>query len=414
MRHRPLYAALSAFAEEAAWQLTEETADAEVPFEVVEARGGRRDTPLYCYRPLTGAFIRDRVGILERLPSYPPAARALEALDGVGDYLRAHGEPRVPVGPRERADAALRVFVSRVFSEATEFVITPERLDRAYRELEESLLDGRAAAVVIAPLHGLRLESPEVALGQGLALVRGDELADAPDEAVWHAGCDEPCVLACLTVTADPGAPAPLTEATLRFGRLLTALRLYDRVRVALGPVAWERAGSGPWKLRDLGTRGRAHGTLEIAVPAEDELRGFCNLVARRTPRRGELAWALRRYELGCERPSAGEALTDHLLALRALLEPEGAQSGRLAGRVAALCAVEQERAATTERIAQAVLLERAIVAGVAPADGGVEALLAELTDHLRALLRDVLCGHLDADLRALADRLLADSGQPA
>ncbi|HEV7883980.1 MAG TPA: hypothetical protein VGO81_10445, partial [Solirubrobacteraceae bacterium] len=132
------------------------------------------------------------------------------------------------------------------------------------------------------------------------------------------------------------------------------------------------------------------------------------------TPRSGELAWALRRYELGCERPSAYEALTDHLLALRALLEPEGPQSGRLAGRVAALCAVEEERAAVTGRIAHAASMERAIVAGLAPADGGVEALLAEVTGHLRALLRDVLCGHLDSDLRALADQLLAESGAAA
>ena len=142
MRHRPLHAALSAFADEAAWQLTEATSDgAEVPFEIVESRGARRDTPLYCYRPLTDAFIRDRVGVFGRLPTYPPAARALAGLDGVGDYLREQGEPRIPIDPRELADAALRVFISRVFSEATEFVITPERLDRAYAELEASLLE---------------------------------------------------------------------------------------------------------------------------------------------------------------------------------------------------------------------------------------------------------------------------------
>jgi hypothetical protein len=58
--------------------------------------------------------------------------------------------------------------------------------------------------------------------------------------------------------------------------------------------------------------------------------------------------------------------------------------------------------------------MERAIVAGLAPADGGVEALLAEVTGHLRALLRDVLCGHLDSDLRAVADQLLAQAGAAA
>ena len=415
MRHHPLHAALSAFAEEAAWQLTSDTEHgAEVPFELVQTRGARRDTPLYCYRPLTDAFIRERVGVLGRLSTYPAAVHALAAFDGVGDYLRAQGEPRVPVDPRERADAALRVFISRVFCEATEFVITHERLQRAYLELQDALLDGRAEAVVVAPVLGLRLVSAEVPMGQGLALVRGDELEEAPSEAVWHAGADEPCVLACLTLTNDPGAPAPLSEATVRFRRLLTALRLYDPVRVALGPIAWERTGAGPWSIGSLSTGGRAHGLLVIAEAAEDELRAFCNLVARRTPRAGELAWALRRYELGCERQGAFEALTDHLLALRALLEPEGPQSGRLAGRVAALCATEERRAAVTERVAHAVSLERAIVAGLAPADGGVEALLAEIAGHLRALLRDVLCGHLDSDLRAVADQLLAESSAAA
>ena len=415
MRHRPLHAALSAFADEAACQLADATADgAEVPFEIIESRGARRDTPLYCYRPLTETFIRDRVGVLELLPSYPAAARALAALDGVGDYLREQSEPRVPVEPRERADAALRVFVSRVFSEATEFILTPDRFDRAYSELEDALLEGRAEAVVVAPLLGLRLVSAEVPLGQGLSLIRGEELPDAPAEAVWPSNADEPSVLVCLTLTNDPGAPAPMSEASVRFRRLLTALRLYDPVRVALGPVAWERTGAGPWSIGGLGTSGRPNGVLEIDEPAEDELRAFCNLTARRTPRAGEIAWALRRFELGCERPNAFDALTDHLLALRALLEPEGPQSGRLAGRVAALCATPEQRQQVTERIAHAASLERAFVAGLAPVDGGVEKLLAEVTGHLRALLRDVLCGHLDSDLRSVADELLAQSSATA
>ena len=67
-----------------------------------------------------------------------------------------------------------------------------------------------------------------------------------------------------------------------------------------------------------------------------------------------------------------------------------------------------------TERIAYAASLERSIIAGMAPSDGGIDKLLAEVTWHLRALLRDVLCGHLDADLRGLADRLLADEGAAA
>jgi len=67
-----------------------------------------------------------------------------------------------------------------------------------------------------------------------------------------------------------------------------------------------------------------------------------------------------------------------------------------------------------TERIAHAVSLERAVIAGLAPTDGSVQVLLAEVTAHLRALLRDVLCGHLDSDLRSVADELLAHEGAAA
>jgi hypothetical protein len=47
-------------------------------------------------------------------------------------------------------------------------------------------------------------------------------------------------------------------------------------------------------------------------------------------------------------------------------------------------------------------------MAGLATPAQGVSELVDELTEHLRALLGDALCGHLDADLRAAADALLS------
>ena len=44
------------------------------------------------------------------------------------------------------------------------------------------------------------------------------------------------------------------------------------------------------------------------------------------------------------------------------------------------------------------------------PPARGAEELCAELGDHLRALLRDVVCGHLDGDLVAVAEGLLAEA----
>jgi hypothetical protein len=161
-----------------------------------------------------------------------------------------------------------------------------------------------------------------------------------------------------------------------------------------------------------LGASGRPRSVTFIARSQEDELRAFHSLIARRAPVTGEVAWALARFEMGCERIAPFEALTDHLLALRALLEPEGPGTGRLAGRLAALCAQPSERAALTQRTAQAVALERAVMGGRAP-EPGVDALVSELAEHLRAILRDVLCGHLDADVCGLADELLAEVAAP-
>jgi hypothetical protein len=413
MRNRTLHGLLEAFTEEAGLQLAAETANgAEVPFEVVEERGTRAS--LYCYRPLTGGFIRERMNLLDRLPGYLPAARAIAAIDGIDAYLRRRGEPRVPVEPRERADAVLRSFLSAVFADCSEFGFQPERFAAAYAELEATLYEGRQVATVVAPLLGLGLESDELALGDGLALVRADALEDAPPDALLatpgEAG--HGCVLAVLTIEGERIAGAPITVARTRFRRLLGALRLFEEGAFALGSLAWWRIDGGSWQQAPLGTgsgtRLRAHTT--IVATQEDELRAFCSLVARRTPRAGEVAWALSRFEMACERPAPFDAITDVLLALRALLEPEGPESGRLAQRLSAICALPQERAALAERAARAVTLEHAIVAGLAQAEAGADELVDEMTGYLRALLRDVLCGHLDSDLRTLADELLAEA----
>src|SRR5579884_540787 len=411
MRNTTLHSVVEAFATEASMQLTAETSSgAEVPFELVEAAGGPRvRVPLYCYRPLTGSFIEDRLGLLAAMPTYAPALRALSVLDGVEAYLRQRGETRIPPGPRECADAALRAFLSAVYAERTEFGFDPDRFEAAYEELERALYQGRAATTVVAPLLGIALdpETTEIALGEGLSLMRGDAFEDAPSEAVWGEG-EEAHVLIVLSTAQDREAPAPLSLARARFRRTLTALRLFERGGYALGPVAWTRIDTGAWRSVALGGSGRPGLPLLIAAEQEDELRAFCNLVARRTPRTGEIAWALARFEMGCERLAPFEALTDYLLALRALLEPEGPASGRLAGRLAAICARPEDRTEMAERVARTISLEKAVIAGVAPPEPGGDALVEELAEHLRAVLRDALCGHLAPDVRGLADELLA------
>jgi hypothetical protein len=411
VRNGTLHGVIEAFAAEAAMALCAETASgAEIPFELVDAAAGPRGrVPLYCYRPLTGAFIDERLRMLSGLPTYAPAVRMLCGLEGLDAYLRQRGESRIPSEHRDLADAALRTFLSVVYADRGDFEFDEERFEQAYDELELSLYEGRAMTTVVSPLLGIALDddTTEVALGDGLALVRGDTLEDAPGDAVWG-DADDPQVLIVLTVAQDRAAPAPVSVARVRFRRTLTALRLFEPGGFALGPVAWTRIDAGTWRSTPLGGSGRPRLITRIPAEQEDELRAFCNLVARRTPRGGEIAWALSRFEMGCARLAPFEALTDYLLALRALLEPEGRSSGRLAGRLAAICAKPEDRATVAERIAHAISLERAVITGIAPAQTGVDGLVQEISEMLRALLRDVLCGHLEADLCAVADELLA------
>ncbi|HWF50978.1 MAG TPA: hypothetical protein VG294_10095 [Solirubrobacteraceae bacterium] len=412
MRNRTLHQLLEDFTAQAAGQLEAETAEgAEVPFELVEEPGG--SAPLYCYRPLTGDFIRERHAGLTALPTYAPAARMLATAEGLDAYLRGRAGPPVPTEARERADAALRAFLGHVFAERSEFGFDPERFGAAYAELELALYEGSRMTTVIAPLLGVALDpgTDEVPLGEGLSLQSGNSLTDAPSDAVWGES-DEPNVLIVLTITGEstPQGRSPISTARVRFRRALTALRLFERGGYALGPLAWARADAGLWRPFALGSSGRPRGITVIPAGEEDELRAFCSLISRRTPSGGELAWALSRFEMGRERLAPFEALTDYLLALRALLEPEGPASGRMAQRLAVLCAKPADRGALAERAAHAISLERAVISGLAPAEPGVDTLVDELSENLRALLRDVLCGHLDADLREVADYLLAEA----
>jgi hypothetical protein len=63
--------------------------------------------------------------------------------------------------------------------------------------------------------------------------------------------------------------------------------------------------------------------------------------------------------------------------------------------------------------VARAIELERAVISGRARERASSEDLVRAIADNLRALLRDVICGHLDADLGSLADGLLAATESP-
>ncbi len=417
MRNAALHRCLETFAVDASARLSRHAgAGEDVPFELCE-EGGPDSAALYCYRPLTDRFIRERRRSLGELASHGQAVRVLAECEAIDMYLSARGEVRIPGDRLGRAALALESFLCAMYVERTEFGFEPAHFETAYAELERIVYADREALMVVAPVLGISLDADttELVLGDGLSLIRGDALADAPREAVWGDG-EHPSVLAVLTVDGERARHGTVALARTRFRRLLSALRLFERGTYALGPLAWAQTSAGGWRTVQTGASGRTGGTrLLTIIPAvqEEELRAFWRLVGRRGGAAGsaELAWALARFEMGCERPAPLEALTDHLLALRALLEPEGPASGRLAQRLAVICAPADGRAALARRTARAIDLERAVITGIGAVTGEpVDAIVSELAGHLRAILRDALCGHLDADLRALADDLLGEA----
>ena len=103
--------------------------------------------------------------------------------------------------------------------------------------------------------------------------------------------------------------PGAIGEALERLRDLQTALRLYAP-GISLAPLAWIRARRASWRALPIPGGGRGDGAVVIAADQEDELRAFANLVARRRPAEGELAWALERFELAVERDDRSTGLT--------------------------------------------------------------------------------------------------------
>jgi hypothetical protein len=418
MRNRRLHDALRDFALEAAALLTQDLrTGAEIPFDVVEEPGA--GTVLYRYQPLTTEFVAQRWTRLRELPAFATAAGALGS--GAETYLRMQA-----TGADADSEPALCAMLERLYQDATSFEFPEDRFERVYDEVERALYENTIRTAVIAPLHGVELEQDRVDIGEGMFLIAGDKL-DAPPGAVWSDASGQverdgpPNVLCVLRRDIAADEPLPVGEARVRFRKLLTALRLFKPGGVSFGPVGWGRVDEGAWTPLPLGLNGPARGgpwTLHA-----DEQAEFVELVELVLDARpgGRIAWSMSRFEMGCERPLDTEALSDYLLALESLLDAAD-EAGRasLILRLAALCAEEDERKAVQRRLELAFALERWVMGG-GGANAYLEALgpdtprslVLELEHYVRALLRDVLCGYLSADLKTTADDLLLASSEP-
>jgi hypothetical protein len=421
MRNPELHDALREFAlETAALLSTELDAGEELPYDVVEEPG--TGSVLYRYLPLTAEFIAARWDVIVAMPS---ARRAAEAL-GTGSeaYLRLRGLPEA-----DDAEPALRAMLDRLYEDATDFQFPEDRFERVYSEVERTLYEGTMRTAVVAAVHGLVLESDRVDLGAGLMLARGDRI-DAPPEAVWPLGPGEreratgANAVVALERDVEADSPLPASEARVRFRRLLTAMRLFKPGRVAIAGLGWGRADGGVWAPVPLALGGPGRGEpWTLTTDEEPELRELVELIAAER-RGGRIVWSLARFEMGCERSTHVDGLSDHLLALRSLLDADD-DAGRasLALRLAALCAEERERPGVRVRLEEAFALEHRAMAG-GMVDLGAEeeddegrlsvpALAVEIEQHVRALIRDVVCGYLEPDLRSVADDILIAGDEP-
>ncbi len=400
----------------------------ELPYDVHESGDG---SPLPQYVPLTERFVRDHASALHELDSFGAACAAIEAAGLAGPYLQDNGI-EAPPDARRRAELAGVVFLARLWMDSTDFSLDDERLRMAIGEIEANA-DARMGEIeVVVPLRGLRMEATRIDLATG-SIVRADTV-DVPaearaSEASGGAGW-EPTFLAVATVDAqadadEDHADAPGTgrRSVEAFHEMITALRLFKPGGVALGPHAWTRVGTGRWRRISTGAGKPRPGGYRLSEGELGELAGFSKAVhARladegfgRARHSGGVERAIARFEAGLERTAAIDALNDHLLALRFVLEGGGPADLGLAMRVASLCAEPDNRTEVKSVIERALSLERELWSGEPAGGPTVETSPAEtalaVEEFARAILKDAACGHLGNDLRATADEILLADG---
>jgi hypothetical protein len=186
-------------------------------------------------------------------------------------------------------------------------------------------------------------------------------------------------------------------------------MRLFKPGGIGLGPYAFVPNGGAGWRRIATGAPAPRGGGYRLDQEETERLVELAETLEARPDPAGPLAWAVRRFELGCERPSPLEGLSDHLLALRAVLDGKGPVGASLPMRAAALIAGgSTDRLGARERVEAAMELERGEMSG---ARAGDTELAAWAEDSVRRILREAALGELGADLNEAADETLIATG---
>ncbi|HEU4461639.1 MAG TPA: hypothetical protein VFR75_03485 [Solirubrobacterales bacterium] len=406
MRDFLLNESIKRLAAEAATRLSSLVAmGEEIPFDVAAESGD--DSAFYSYVPMTGRYVVEHGDELRALPSFGPAREATVEAGVAAPYLEARGES-VPADPGARAELMLITFFSELWEGSAGFTLDRERLETALTTLDAESRDADEAETLLAPIVGLRMSMPRLQLPHGIRILRADSI-EAPVDAMRSEGMGraawEPQYLAVAEQDEDgvEGALQQLRE-------LISVMRLFKGGGIGLGPYAFAPTGEGCWRRIATGAPATRPGGYRLSEGEAEELIAFGTTLEARPDPDTALTWAVGRFEMGCERATALEGLSDHLLAMRAVLEGHGPVGASLPLRAAALIADEQlDRIEAGEKVEAVLGLERAMMNG-RPIERAVE--LATWTeDGVRGLLRQAALGELGADLSTVADETLIVNG---
>jgi hypothetical protein len=400
---------LRRLATEAATRFNAMVAEGEqIPFDV--ATDTAEDSPFYSYVPQTGRFVEERIDELHGLSGWNAAREAVVEAGVASTYLEGRGE-MVPPEPGARAERMLEVFTAELFKEGTGFALDRDRLEALVSTLDAEARSADDADVLIVPIVGLRMSMNRLQLPNGVRIVRADSIT-APIEAMRSEGMGraawEPQFLAVAEQGTD-GAEAALEQ--LR--ELISVMRMFKVGGIGLGPFAFAPTGEDTWRRITTGAPATRPGGYRLSEEEGTELAAFAALLEQRPDPDSALTWAVGRFEMGCERESAMEGLSDHLLALRAVLEGHGPVGASLPLRASALIADESfDRIEARERVEEVLELERALMNG-RMLDHAIE-LATWIEDGARRLLRQAALGELGNDLSTTADETLITTGLEA
>ncbi|HEY2478130.1 MAG TPA: hypothetical protein VGI17_05320 [Solirubrobacterales bacterium] len=410
MRDFLLNESLRRLATEAATRFNAMVAEGEqIPFDV--ATDTAEDSPFYSYVPQTGRYVEERTGQLHGLPSWTAAREAVVEAGVASTYLEGRGEA-VPAEPGARAERMLEVFTVELFKDSTGFALERDKLEAQVATLDAEARSADDADVLIVPIVGLRMSMNRLQLPNGVRIVRADSIA-APVEAMRSEGMGraawEPQFLAVAEQHPGEGAE----EALHQLRELVSVMRMFKVGGIGLGPFAFAPTGEDTWRRVTTGAPSTRPGGYRLSEEEGAELAEFAAQLEQRPDPDSALSWAVGRFEMGCERESAMEGLSDHLLALKAVLEGHGPVGASLPLRASALIADENfDRIEARERVEEVLELERALMNG-RTLERAIE-LATWIEDGARRLLRQAALGELGTDLSATADETLIATGLEA